>query len=134
VQIPRVHPTLPPYAIPPLAFPFRHLAALAGRAPIGGAREVALACFLSARLAADRVAPLPEGTGGLRGTGARGWLSTLSLPAPTRAPVQRCLDAATGGSMPELAAAMRELCAAAGSYLEPGARAELEQLAGMLSA
>ena len=133
MQIPRVHPTLPPYAIQPLAFPFRHLAALAGRAPIGGAREVALACFLSARLAADRLSPLPDGTNGQRGAGARAWLSTLSLPAPMRGPVQRCLEGAADGTRRDLAAAIAELSAAASGWLEPGSRAELEQLAGLLA-
>src|SRR5204863_7354540 len=49
----RVPVMLPPYALSAPVFKFRHLATLAGRAPIGGAREVALACFVAARLASD---------------------------------------------------------------------------------
>src|SRR3954453_19876564 len=52
-QIRAVPVTLPPYALPTPVFRFRHLASLAGRAPIGGAREVALACFVAARLVSD---------------------------------------------------------------------------------
>ena len=40
-----------PYSLESLAFPFPALAALAGRLPLGGGREVALAAMLVARLA-----------------------------------------------------------------------------------
>ena len=40
-----------PYALEPLRFPFPALAALAGRLPLGGGREVALAALMTARLA-----------------------------------------------------------------------------------
>src|SRR5690349_12491010 len=46
-------PTAPPYALSSPAFRFRALAVLAGRAPLGGQREVALATYLAARLADD---------------------------------------------------------------------------------
>ena len=59
-QIRRVPVTLPPYALTAPVFRFRHLAALAGRAPIGGAREVALACFVAARLVSDCCDPALE--------------------------------------------------------------------------
>ena len=129
-----MHPPLPRYALPPLAFPYRHLASLAGRAPIGGAREVALACFLVARLAGDRLAALPDGSRAVRGTGARGWLSTLSLPVPVRAPVAQCLELTASGTLPDLASALVALSATAADYLEPAARAELDHLAGQLTA
>ena len=58
IQIRRVPVTLPPYALPAPVFRFRNLATLAGRAPIGGAREVALACFVAARLVNDCCDPL----------------------------------------------------------------------------
>src|SRR5215216_5312955 len=57
-QILPVPVTLPPYALPAPVFRFRNLATLAGRAPIGGAREVALACFVAARLANDCCDPI----------------------------------------------------------------------------
>lgn len=128
-------PGLPPFALSPLSFPFRQLASLAGRAPIGGAREVALACFLAARLAADRLdGPLPDGSRVTRGTGARGWLSSITLPAPVRGPIMRTLELSASGSQAELAASLSSLSAAAADYLEPAARAELELLARQLAA
>jgi hypothetical protein len=126
---------LPRYALAPLAFPYRQLAALAGRAPIGGAREVALACFLAARLAGDRLAgPLPDGSRTTRGAGAKGWLSTLALPAPIRAPLTRCLDLSAAGTLAELSLAVSALAAASADFLEPAARGELETLATQLAA
>jgi hypothetical protein len=128
-----VQTTLPPYALPPLAFPFRHLAALAGRAPIGGAREVALACFLAARLASDRLAGVMTADSvSARGVGARGWLATLAVPAPVRASLARSLELCTSGSLAELAAEFTVLGQAAGEYLEPAARGELDRLAAQL--
>ena len=126
--------TLPPYALPPLVFPFRHLAALAGRAPIGGAREVALACFLAARLAADRLGgPLTTESATARGQGARGWLATLAVPAPVRASLSSALELSAAGSLGDLAAEIGVLAQAAGEYLEPAARGELDHLAVQLA-
>ncbi|MDB4881073.1 MAG: hypothetical protein JWL60_2519 [Gemmatimonadetes bacterium] len=133
-HIPPVHTALPPFALPPIAFPFRQLAGLAGRAPIGGAREVALGCFLAARLAAERLGPEPmsEVARASREAGCRGWLGTLALPAPVRVPLARCLEAAASGSVPDLAKALRLLSAAATEYLDPSARAELDLLVTQL--
>jgi hypothetical protein len=136
-QIPLVlpHPVpssaLPPYALATPTFPFRHLAGLASRAPIGGAREVALACFVLARLAADRL----QGSGGLtesgrgqRSIGARGWLGTLALPAAVRAPLARALELCGEGDGAGLSAAVIELAEAAGPFLDVGGKGELEGL------
>src|SRR5437764_1728592 len=92
----RVPVTLPPYALIAPVFRFRHLAALAGRAPIGGAREVALACFVAARLVADCCDPtldFDEEARAGRCAGAKAWLGTIAIPAPVRAPVARCAEA-----------------------------------------
>ena len=122
--------TLPPYVLPPLAFPHRRLAALAGRAPIGGAREIALACYLVARLSGDRLAgALGEDAGTARVAGAKAWLASLALPAPVRAPITRCLDLTTTGTVVELATELRALSAAIAEHLEPAARADLDALA-----
>jgi hypothetical protein len=124
----------PRYALAPLAFPYRQLAALAGRAPIGGAREVALACFLAARLAGDRLAgPLPDGSRATRGAGAKGWLSTLAIPTPVRTPLARCLELSASGTLAELGAAIAALALASAEFLEPAARAELDTLATLLA-
>jgi len=129
-HIPRVQTTLPPLALPAIAFPYRQLAALAGRAPIGGAREVALGCFLAARLAAERLAPEPPSdvARAAREAGCRAWLGTLTLPGPVRAPLARCLETAISGSLPDVAKAVRALAVAAAEYLDPPARAELDLL------
>jgi hypothetical protein len=129
--------SLPPHALPAPTFPFRHLAALAARAPIGGAREVALACFVAARLAAEQLAGngLPEVGLAARSTGARGWLGTLALPAPVRGPLARCMElsAAVDGAGSALAAEIGALEKVAGSYLDQPSRAELAALATALA-
>jgi hypothetical protein len=134
-QIPSVHTTsVPPYALPALEFPCRHLAALAGRAPIGGAREVALACFLAARLAtAWTREPLAGDLSADRGAGARSWLATLALPAPIRVPLARCLECVGAGSAEALTAALVALSEAAAPFLDPASRAELDQIAARLT-
>ena len=130
------HP-LPPYALTAQSFPFPHLASLSGRAPIGGAREVALACFVAARLAADCMDE-PLESGGLarsaRATGAKGWLGTLALPAPVRGPLLRCLESTADGPPGAVGRALSELAAAGGLFLDAGSISELDSLAVILSA
>lgn len=122
---------LPPYALPLPAFRFRALAALAGRAPLGGPREVALACYLLARLAHDAVTrSLPASARAARAAQAKGWFASLALPAALRLPLARAVEA-TGTEDPgALAQALALVVAEAGPQLDPSARAELEQLAG----
>jgi hypothetical protein len=129
------HPFLP-YALSTPSFPFRHLAALAGRAPIGGAREVALACLMAARLAGERKPNGPELTEearDARAAAAKSWLGTLTLPAAVRTPLAKCIESSAKGSVAALArevAAVRSACA---SYLDASARAELDALTGELT-
>jgi hypothetical protein len=129
------HPFLP-YALSTPSFPFRHLAALAGRAPIGGAREVALACFMAARLAAERRPSSPELSDEARqarGAAARSWLGTLTLPAAVRTPLAKCIESSARGSVTALArdvAAVRSACV---SFLDASSRAELDALAEELT-
>ncbi|MEO6528339.1 MAG: hypothetical protein ABIP93_17090 [Gemmatimonadaceae bacterium] len=128
--------TLPPYALVTPAFRFRHLAALAGRAPIGGAREVALACFVAARLISDCCDPSMELNGDARAArcaGAKAWLATLAIPAPVRAPVSRCADASALPDSAGMDVLVTGLAKAAESFLDPAARAELEALAVRLA-
>jgi hypothetical protein len=128
---------LPPYALPAPVFRFRHLAALAGRAPIGGAREVALACFVAARLAHDCCDPLldlDEELRAARCSGAKGWLGTIAIPAPVRTPVAKLADASANGHAGAMAPLVRALARAAESFLDPAARAELDALAARLAA
>ena len=125
-----------PFALAAPAFPFRHLASLAGRAPIGGAREVALACFLAARLANDCGDPmlgLDEESRAARCAGAKGWLGTIALPSPVRTPVARLAEASANGHPEAMAPLVTALARAAESYLDPAARAELDALAVSLA-
>ena len=123
-----------PFSLEPLAFPFPALAALAGRLPLGGGREVALASLLMARLAwgvsgsepmsvADRVS---------RAASAKVWLASLALPAPTRVPFARCVEATAGSSL-QVAGALRSVIAATGSHLDGPSIQELEKLARLLT-
>jgi hypothetical protein len=129
--------TLPPYALPAPVFRFRHLAALAGRAPIGGAREVALACFVAARLVHDCCDPLLDLDDELRAarcTGAKAWLGTMAIPAPVRTPVAKLAEASANGRADTMAPLVSALTRAADAFLDPAARAELEALAASLGA
>ncbi|MEP6992349.1 MAG: hypothetical protein ABJA80_15565 [bacterium] len=123
--------SLPPFALSAPVFRFRHLAALAGRAPIGGSREVALACFVAARLAADAGAPAESDATGRaeRCAGAKAWIGTLALPAPVRGAVARCADLSMQAAPGELGREVAGLLAAATSYLDAQSRSELTELA-----
>lgn len=125
-----------PYALVTPSFPFRHLAALAGRAPIGGAREVALGCFMAARLAAEcgRTDTEISSEGcEARASAAKSWLGALTLPAAVRAPIAKCIESSatrSGSAVARDVAAMREACA---TFLDAASRAELDSLAEGLS-
>jgi hypothetical protein len=120
----------PPYALPPTPFRFPALASLAGRAPLGGEREVALATYLAARLAHDSLAEreITQEIRAERAASAKNWLSTLSLPAGTRAALVALLDA-SGTEGKSVAGAIRGVIAATTNRLDRASRAELERLA-----
>jgi hypothetical protein len=76
-----------PYALSRPSFLFRHLAMQAGLAPIGGAREVVLGCFMAARLAAEREPSgleLTEEARQVRAAAGRRGVGTLSIRAAER--------------------------------------------------
>lgn len=123
-----------PFALEPLRFPFPALAALAGRLPLGGGREVALAALMTARLA-QGVAPgeaLPLADRASRAAAAKVWLASLALPASTRVPFARCIDATSGTSL-QVSGALRNLVAATGAHLDGPSVQELERLARQLA-
>lgn len=131
-----VLPPFLPYALATPSFPFRHLAALAGRAPIGGAREVALGCFMAARLAAERGPSglaLTDEARAARAASAKSWLGTLTLPASVRAPIAKCIESSAKGSPVTMARDVTALSAACASYLDGASRAELDALAAGLT-
>ena len=120
----------PPYALEPTPFRFPALASLAGRAPIGGEREVALATYLAARLAHDSHASrgLSPEIRAERAASAKTWLSTLSLPAATRTALSALMDA-SGAEGGRLAPAIRAVITATTNRLDRASRTELERLA-----
>ena len=128
-------PPFLPYALVSPSFPFRHLAAQAGRAPIGGAREVALGCFMAARLASECArndAEADQPARQARAEAARSWLGTLTLPAVVRTPLARCFDSSAGGDTELVAREVASVRAACSSYLDAASRAELDALAEAL--
>ena len=124
----------PPYALAQPLFLFPALAQLAGRAPIGGAREVALAAFVAARLAAGLLPPHPLDTAlrTTRATAARPWLATLTLPATLRVPFARLVDATGQADASLVVAALERVQAGVAEHLDGASRSELEQLARAL--
>jgi hypothetical protein len=125
----------PPYVLEKPMFRFARLAAQAGRSPVGGGREVALAAYLTARLAHDC---LPErgvdrDARRLRASAAATWLSALTLAAPVRAALSD-LMATSGGAPAEVAVMLRRVIGVTAQTLESGARLELERLAAALEA
>ncbi len=120
-----------PYSLEPLGFPFPALAARAGRLPLGGGREAALAALMVAHLADSMRSDLAQPERAARISQAKIWLASLALPGTTRAPLTRCVDA-TAGTASQVATALRSVVAATSSYLDGAAVQELEQLARQL--
>jgi hypothetical protein len=124
----------PPYAVPPTELRFPALAALAGRAPLGGDREVVLAVYLAARLAHDcqSGAGLSDAARAERGATAKTWMSTFAIPAGVRPAIARVIDSAAGDAA-SISDDLRALVGSARVYLDIQSQAELERLAGTLA-
>ncbi|HEY7567537.1 MAG TPA: hypothetical protein VH762_08185 [Gemmatimonadaceae bacterium] len=127
---------LPPYAVPPVEFPFRSLVQRAARLALGGEREIALAALTAARFARGSVGPfrLPGSLRQARAAASRVWFSTLTLPARARLSAQRVVDASAGDDMQALAAGLEELIEVAGPVLDRAANAELRALTRLATA
>jgi hypothetical protein len=126
--------TSPPYTLAGTEFPYRALAALAGRAPLGGAREAALATLLAARLAEAMLPPSALGlaTRRARADGARHWLTSIALSNPIRAAISRLVDATATDDPHGAAMALIRVTEITAPHLDRGARLELERLADRL--
>jgi hypothetical protein len=119
--------SVPKYAVGPIVFPFRALAAFAGQAPLGRGREVALACLMVARLSSPGPgAALPVGIRAARAAGASRWFASLKLPSGLRAPLGRVAVASARESASEIAEALGAVIGAARKHLDAGSVAELE--------
>ena len=126
----------PPYSLAAPTFRFRALASLAGRAPLGGEREMALASLMAARLADGLLleVPLSAAARAGRAAGARLWCSTLTLPAAARVPLARVVDATEDGARAQVAEALLAFAAMAGPVLDGASRTELADLVALLRA
>ncbi len=137
-QIGRVPAPLPPYAVVPPAFPFPALAAGAGHAPLGGDREVMLACFVAARLAYDALdtgaGPVPPSLRRTRARGARTWLGSLAVPATVRGPIGKLIEASAADDSGALHRALVAVIGVTAAYLGAASRSDLERLAQALAA
>lgn len=127
--IPNVRSPRAPFALDTPTFSFAALASLAARAPLGGAREIAIVAFTTARMA-DETRP-----GGLsleerqaRAAGARRWMATLSLAEPVKKAFHE-LIAATEADAPTAAKAIRRVMEVTGAKLDAASRSELDRLA-----
>lgn len=120
--------TSPPYALLPLGFPFPALAALAARAPLGGAREVAVATLQIARVVRDAgSAALDDALRTQRAAATRSWLAAFALPPEVRAPLGAIVDASAEGERQAVEALRRALPTLA-RWLDDAALAELGRL------
>lgn len=128
-------PFSPPYALTTPRFRFRALAALVGRSPLGGEREVALATLLAARLVVGVLppAPLPQSVRITRANGARAWFAALALPATLRQTLTRLLDATTSVDRDGVDVALRNVIDVTSAQLDPAAIAELREVSRLLS-
>lgn len=125
----------PPFALIPPAFRFAALASLAGRAPLGGRREVVLAVYMAARLAEDALPAhdVSREARGERAGHAKQWLSTLALPATMR-PALIALIEASAADAPLVCRSLRAALAAVAEGLDKNSRAEVTQLIAALEA
>ena len=120
----------PPYALETPIFRFKALASHAGRASLGGDREIALACFAVARLALGLLPPfmLAPGDAATRIANTKQWLSSLALPASARAACSAAADAVATNNRRTVVHAVSGLIEACVRHLDQASIAELHEL------
>ena len=125
---------LPPFALANPAFRFRALASHAGRAALGGDREIALACFAVARLGAGLLPPvmLAAGDAATRAASVRHWLASLTLAPAARSAAAAAIDAIAAGKRRASSEALRALSKVAAPQLDKQSMGEIEELASEL--
>jgi hypothetical protein len=105
---------------------------MAGRAPLGGPREIALACFLVGRIVMDATfaagALSPEQKSS-RALGAKHWLGSASIPTPVRSALARLAESTVLGDRIGIKAALDSVITVTANHLDSGARLELGRLA-----
>lgn len=119
-----------PYALVAPEFRFRALATLAGRAALGGSRELLLGTLLIARLV-DGVTgtqALPAALRRARSSGAKSWLAALALPASSRAALARLIESTAGDDRRALSDAWDALLQLVTPALDMPSRVELRRV------
>jgi len=117
-------------------FRFPALAALAGRRPLGGERELALATFICAHLVVGVLpdSAFPADLRLKRAAAARAWLGAIALPATARTPFARLIDTTAHADLAAVRQALRAVLDAIGRSLDAPAKRELEHLGAALGA
>ena len=95
---------------------------------------MALATLMAARLAEGTLGPCPLSAVArrTRAVGARVWLSTLTLPAATRVPLARLVEATEGSDHTSVADALASFAEIARGTLDSASRAEIADLIATL--
>jgi hypothetical protein len=125
----------PRFALAAAHFRFRALAAFAGRAALGGDREVALACLVVARLASGMLAPFDIQTADAKSRSAatKQWLSALSLPSSIRIPLTHVADAVATGNPTATGAALERMLVAVSRNIDEASAGEIRAIVAELS-
>lgn len=119
-----------PYSLEPNAFPLPALAALAGRAPLGGQRETALACFVVGRLVASACLAGASSSeqGKERVQGIKQWLGAATVPPPLKQGLIKAAECASEGDRGGVKTALDSVMTVTANQLDPAARLELARL------
>jgi hypothetical protein len=127
---------LPRFALATPVFRFRSLAALSGRASLGGDRETLLACLQLGRLCAGILPPhaLSRELTLERTEHTKQWLSSLAIPSGIRSTAFGVIGGLTGHDRARCALAFEDLVKAAAGQLDETSRGELNALIHELSA
>ena len=125
-----VIPQQPPFALAIPRFRFRALASFAGRASIGGDREVAIGCLAMGRLAATMLPPfhLSPVDVKARSAAAKQWLASHALPPAIRTPLSHIADSVATGSLTATAWAIEKLLTAVAEKIDEASATELRAL------
>src|SRR6266542_4061142 len=120
----------PRFALATPRFRFRALAAFAGRASLGGDREVALASLVAGRLASGMLEPLDiqPSDAKARSAAAKHWLSSLSLPPAIRGPLAHVADAVATSNRTAAGVALEKMLVAVSRNIDEASAGELRAL------
>jgi hypothetical protein len=110
---------------------------MAGRAGMGGPREVAVACLVVAHLVRESCCGsslLTPEQRRARAQGARQWLGAAAVPGGIRSALVKTAEASAGGAPTAVADAIESVIAVTANQLDQAARLELTRLAQMIVA